>query len=176
MTIRRATVEDAAALAALAERTFRDAFAADNRPQDMEHHCVRSYSPETQARELADPSIDTLVVEDTNHELAAYVQLRVGTPPAVVRGADPIEVWRFYVDRAHHGSGLAQSLMSAAFEVARRRRAQTVWLGVWERNPRAQAFYRKLGFVDVGAHQFHLGADIQTDRLMVVTLAPVVGR
>ena len=43
----------------------------------------------------------------------------------------------------------------------------TVWLGVWERNPRAIAFYHKWGFVDVGTQKFHLGADVQTDRLMV---------
>ena len=36
-----------------------------------------------------------------------------------------------------------------------------------ERNPRAIAFYRKFGFVDVGAHEFRLGADVQTDRVMV---------
>jgi ribosomal protein S18 acetylase RimI-like enzyme len=61
--------------------------------------------------------------------------------------------------------------MTAVLEAAVRRGAATLWLGVWERNPRAQAFYRKYGFVDVGAHTFILGSDHQIDRLMARPLA-----
>ena len=43
---------------------------------------------------------------------------------------------------------------------------RTLWLGVWERNPRAIAFYTKCGFVDVGEHAFVFGTDEQTDRVM----------
>jgi ribosomal protein S18 acetylase RimI-like enzyme len=67
----------------------------------------------------------------------------------------------------HHGRGVARQLMAAVFAAARGRSAQTLWLGVWEKNLRALAFYRKFGFVDVGSHQFVLGTDVQTDRLMV---------
>ena len=37
-------------------------------------------------------------------------------------------------------------------------------------NQRAQAFYRKSGFVDVGAQTFAVGLDEQTDRVMALTL------
>jgi ribosomal protein S18 acetylase RimI-like enzyme len=46
-----------------------------------------------------------------------------------------------------------------------------VWLGVWERNPKAIAFYKKFGFREVGAHVFPLGSDPQRD---VVMARPVV--
>ena len=42
-----------------------------------------------------------------------------------------------------------------------------IWLGVWERNPRAIAFYEKCGFRDVGSQLFIVGSDPQTDRVMV---------
>jgi len=45
--------------------------------------------------------------------------------------------------------------------------ARTVWLGVWERNPRAQAFYRKCGFTDEGTQVFIVGEDVQNERVMV---------
>ena len=45
-----------------------------------------------------------------------------------------------------------------------------LWLGVWERNPRAQAFYRKSGFADVGSQVFLVGTDAQTDRVMELIL------
>lgn len=164
--LRLAVAADAAALAALAERTFRDTFAADNTPADMEAHVAQAYAPAHQAREISDPAITTLVVEGPAGELLAFAQLRSGTAPASVTGPAPVELWRFYVDAPHHGKGLAQRLMAAVLETAARGGAATLWLGVWERNLRAQAFYRKFGFVDVGAHIFVVGSDRQTDRLM----------
>ena len=85
----------------------------------------------------------------------------------------PLELKRLYVARAWHGQGVAQALMEAALDAARARGAATLWLGVWERNPRAAAFYRKYGFERVGEHTFMLGADAQTDWLLVRPVAAV---
>ena len=63
--------------------------------------------------------------------------------------------------------------MAAVMEAAQTAGARHLWLGVWEHNPRAIRFYAKCGFVDVGSHDFVLGADRQTDRVM---LAPVPNR
>ena len=68
--------------------------------------------------------------------------------------------------RAWHGRGVAQVLMVAATGAARGCHAETVWLGVCERNARAVAFYTKFGFVRVGEHDFVLGSDRQTDWLL----------
>ena len=96
--------------------------------------------------------------------------VRRHAPPACVAGEAPIELQRFYVDRAWHGRGIAQRVMAAARDAARQLGGRTFWLGVWERNPRAIAFYEKCGFRDVGSHAFRLGGDLQTDRIMVTTL------
>ena len=77
-----------------------------------------------------------------------------------------LELKRLYVTRAFHGRRVAQALMEAALELARTRGAKTMWLGVWERNPRAVAFYAKYGFARVGEHTFMLGGDAQTDWLL----------
>jgi RimJ/RimL family protein N-acetyltransferase len=55
-------------------------------------------------------------------------------------------------------------------DAARHRGAKTLWLGVWERNHRARAFYAKCGFRDVGDHIFLFGTDPQTDLVMQVSL------
>jgi RimJ/RimL family protein N-acetyltransferase len=60
--------------------------------------------------------------------------------------------------------------MSAACEAARELGGRSVWLAVWEHNPRAIAFYRKSGFRDVGDTTFVLGADVQTDRVMMMEI------
>ena len=169
-TIRRATLADAPALAELAVRTFRDAFGADNRPEDLAMHLAAAYGVPQQTRELADPTMTTLVAEHAG-ALVAFAQLRQGEAPACVTGAAPIELQRFYVAHQWHGRGLAQALMHEVLDAARGIGAATLWLGVWERNPRAIAFYRKAGYTEVGAHTFLVGTDPQVDRILVRPLA-----
>src|SRR5512143_3553420 len=107
------------------ERTFCDAFGGANRPEDLATHIARSYSAEIQARELADPDL-TVLVADAGGTLAGYAQLRTGEVPPEVTGAAPLQLWRFYLDRAWHGQGLAQVLMAAAAREARARGARTL--------------------------------------------------
>jgi len=168
-TIRRASPGDAAALAALAARTFREAFESYNTPENMALYLASNYGPARQAAELQDGRIVTLVAEAPD-ELAGYAQLRDSPAPACVIGPSPVELWRFYVDRAWHGQGLAQALMAASLEAAAARGAGTIWLAVWERNHRAVAFYRKCGFEVGGEKEFMLGNDRQSDRVMTRSL------
>ena len=167
--LRRAHAADAESLAAFAARTFSEAFGADNRPEHLAAHLVTSYGVGQQASELSDPAFVTLLAE-VGLELAAYAQLRRRVPPSCVNGPAAIELYRFYVDRPWHGRGLAQRLMSAVHAAAGELGCATLWLSVWERNPRARAFYAKCGFQDVGTADFYVGSDRQTDRILV---APV---
>lgn len=164
--IRAGVRTDATALAELAARTFRETFAADNRPEDMELHMSHAYGTSQQQKELDDPDITTLLVE-VDGELAGYAQLRSGVPPACVTGEKPIELWRFYIAQPWQGRGIAQTLMRKAESEAYARGGRTLWLGVWERNERAKAFYAKNGFIEVGSHVFMVGTDAQTDRILV---------
>ena len=168
--IRRAAAADAAPLAELAERTFRHTFAAQNRPADMDLHCARAFGPAIQAAQIADPRTLTLVAEAAG-ELVAYLQLGDADPPPGVAAPRPLEILRLYADARWHGSGLAHALMDAAADFAGSRGATALWLGVWEHNPRAQRFYRRLGFTVVGEQSFVLGEDVQRDLVMSVPLA-----
>ncbi len=166
LSIRRGVPADAAALAELAARTFTDTFGADNHPEDLAAHLSQAYGVPQQGRELSDPDMTTLLAE-AGGVLAGYAQLRRGPAPACVAGESALELWRFYVVRAWQGQGLAHQLMNAVDAQALSNGARTLWLGVWERNERAKAFYRKNEFIDVGSHIFMVGSDPQTDRIMV---------
>ena len=172
MHIRAGTIQDAAALAAFAARTFAETFAADASAADMEAHLSRAYGVAQQSEELTSPAVITLLAE-ADGRLAGYAQVRRGPAPPCVESPDAIELHRFYVDSPAHGTGVAQRLMVAVCDAARTAGARHLWLGVWERNARAIRFYAKSGFVDVGSHDFVLGTDRQTDRVMV---APVPNR
>jgi ribosomal protein S18 acetylase RimI-like enzyme len=60
--------------------------------------------------------------------------------------------------------------MSEVHRAAPELGGRQLWLGVWERNARAIAFYKKIGFVDVGSHDFYVGADRQTDRVLLTRI------
>jgi ribosomal protein S18 acetylase RimI-like enzyme len=168
--VRRAQPTDAAALAEFAARMFADTFAADNRAEDMDAHLAATFGVRQQTQDILDPDIVTLLMEEGGR-LIAYTQVRRHTPPGCVTGEAPVEIGRFYVDRPWHGRGLAQRLMNAALDAVRELGGRTAWLAVWERNPRAIAFYEKSGFRDVGSQIFRLGSDLQTDRVMLMDLS-----
>jgi len=168
--IRKGVVSDATELAAFAARTFADTFGADNRPEHLKAHLESSYGTVHQTEELENPDTVTLLAY-AETALVAYAQLRRETPPPFVVADRAIQLHRFYVDRAVHGRGIAQALMGAVHAHVRELGGTHIWLTVWERNPRAIAFYRKAGFVDVGSTDFYVGADRQTDRVFVVEVA-----
>jgi GNAT superfamily N-acetyltransferase len=169
--IRRAHARDATALSVLAERTFRDTFAAVNTGADMDLHCSRVYSPALQAAEIADPGIVTLVADERG-SLVAFAQLhRRGKSPDCVTASPAAELRRIYVDGALQGTGLAGRLLERVVEAAVEGGARALWLGVWEHNPRALRFYRRAGFVEVGEHVFMVGSDPQRDLVMARDLA-----
>ena len=165
--IRPATASDAPSLSRLGATTFRDTFEGENTHEDMARYLAEAFTPERQATEIADPTSVVLLAEHYDvsgqTELVGYAHLVSGDVPEAVKGPAPLELKRLYVARAWHGRGVAQTLMETAIEAARARGAQTLWLGVWERNPRAVAFYAKYGFARVGEHTFVLGEDRQTD-------------
>jgi ribosomal protein S18 acetylase RimI-like enzyme len=167
--IRRADEADAPALTEFGARTFRESFGQDNTAEDMEKHLASAWRLDLQLAELRDPSMDTLIAE-ADGELAGFAMVREKHPPPGVVTRKPIELWRFYVDKPWQGRGLARALMTAVEASARARGGRELWLGVWERNERAQAFYRKCGFETVGRQIFVVGSDPQTDHVMSRTL------
>ena len=163
--IRHATSADTELLAELGARTFYDAFAADNKPEDMAAYLAAHFSREQLAMELADPRAVFLIAE-IEGRAAGYAKLYAGEGPTGVSGSGRIELVRLYVLQKWLGQGVGDGLMRACIEEARRAGHTALWLGVWEHNKRAQAFYRKWSFREVGRHMFQLGADKQTDLLM----------
>jgi diamine N-acetyltransferase len=165
LVIRRAKDGDARLLAELGARTFSETFAPDNNDADMAEYLASAFSETQQATELADPSC-TFHIAEANGVAAGYALLRSGIAPDSVTNDQAIELVRLYVSRDHLGGGVGAELMQVCISEASRLGYRTLWLGVWEHNHRAQAFYRKWNFREVGTHIFQLGGDAQTDLLM----------
>lgn len=169
MNIRSAQPGDAGALAAFGARTFAIAFGPDNNPDDLRDYLESHYSQEIQQEEIINPAIPTLVAEKDGN-LVGFVQLRLGSNHPSVSSDAPAELWRIYIEPELMGTGLAQALMGAAKELAQSHGASALWLSVWQKNPRAIAFYQKEGFQIMGEKDFWVGSDQQFDYVMQVDL------
>jgi ribosomal protein S18 acetylase RimI-like enzyme len=172
LVVRRGELTDASAISLFAARIFHESFAADNRPEDMAMYMAIAFGLEQQRRELSDAA-QTYLIAQHGREIAGYALVRAdGETPDCVMARPSVEIVRFYVDRPWHGKGVATMLMRACEAEARRRSARAMWLGVWAHNVRAIGFYTKSGFRDVGSHDFVLGTDVQTDRIMAREVDP----
>ena len=177
--IRLATQADIVELSATARRIFHDTFAAFNTPEDMAAYNATAFTPEAFARAIQDHTHNVLIAVPKDlagadatapASVLGFAQLRHGPPHASVGSQHAVEIQRFYVDRPYHGSGLAQALMATVAEHVTQSGGSTIWLGVWEHNTRAIAFYQKIGFSEVGETTFILGTDVQRDLVMAAAI------
>lgn len=156
-------------LSKLGAGTFYDTFAKDNTPENIKLHLENSFSTEIQFNELSQPDIIFLIAEN-DHSSMGYAQLMIDGKEESVKGIKTLEIRRIYVSQEAIGTGVGKELMNACIAEARQRGCDSIWLGVWEKNPRAINFYKKFGFTEVGTHIFPVGDDPQTDLIMELML------
>jgi len=167
LTIRQALSADAEALRELAARIYYETFASVNTPENMNAYLTTAFTLTQVQSELIE-SASTFYLAEMDTQLAGYAKLMASSEvPACITGKAPVELVRFYIDRVWQGTGLASALMEHCLNEAKRQGFSTMYLGVWEHNTRAQAFYRKWDFVRVGEHIFQMGDDPQTDWWMM---------
>ena len=167
LKIRRGTTADAEMLSPLAIKIFNDTFADNplNKPEDMHAYITESLNIERIKAELVEADT-TFFIAEAGGVMIGYAKLHEGSTEECVSDENAIELQRLYVDHTFHGKGVAEKLMNECFDLAHDKNFQTMWLGVWEYNHRAQKFYEKIGFEKVGSHVFQLGSDAQTDWVM----------
>lgn len=168
--LRRAGAGDARLLAQLGARLFEQAFAEANDAENMRLYLAGAFSVDQQEAELADGDRATWIAEDAGKAAVGYVTMRKRSAAQGTNALAPAEVQRLYVDRAWHGRQVGKALIEACTAQARAWHCDVLWLGVWEENARAIAFYRKMGFAAVGAQSFMLGRDAQQDIVMAKDL------
>lgn len=145
--------------------TFAETFASLNTEEDMEQYNERHFSTDELQREIDNPD-STFVVAKVDGDPAGYMKVNVGDAQTEEMLGNRMEVQRLYILRQYKRNGLGARFMHTAFDMARAQGKSVIWLGVWEHNDAAIAFYKRMGFVQFGSHDFVLGEDRQTDLLM----------
>ncbi|MFB9770453.1 GNAT family N-acetyltransferase [Lactiplantibacillus modestisalitolerans] len=164
---RKLTVNDAQLLRQISIETFQDTFGAQNTAANMQAYLSEAYDLGKLTAELANPESWFYFVFVAGHdEPAGYLKLNVGAAQSEAMGPHALEVERIYIRSAYKHRGLGSAFIQQALKFADDAHKKKIWLGVWEHNEPAKAFYHKWGFEPFSAHSFVMGDDPQTDILM----------
>jgi diamine N-acetyltransferase len=158
ITIREANISDVGLLSELGRQTFFQTFADQNTKEDMDLYLNETFNLKSVSDQLRDENSYFFIIEYDGVP-AGYSKLRKD-------GQDALEIERIYIAKKFQGKKLGKELMEHCVEFAKQKNYKRIWLGVWEKNEKAIAFYEKFGFIPFGSHVFILGTDPQTDLLM----------
>lgn len=167
--MKKCTLEDVRNLQTISTETFRETFQEQNSPEHLNAYLERAYNLDQLTQEIANPSSQFYFVY-FNQELAGYLKVNTNEAQSETMDGDSLEVERIYVKRKFQKHGLGKHLMNKAMEIAMEQQKKKIWLGVWEDNENAIAFYQKKGFIQTGSHSFFMGDDEQVDLIMTKTL------
>lgn len=163
--IKPVSVNEVEALQQIARKIFVETFAEQNTVENMAKYLEESLSIDKLSAEVANPlSQFYFAVADAG--VIGYLKLNTGEAQIENRQDNSLEIERIYVSKAFQGKRIGQMLFEKGIQVARDMNMDYVWLGVWEHNVKAIAFYNKNGFKPFSQHDFMLGDDVQTDILM----------
>ncbi len=163
--IRPARQKDLGLLRKIAIKTSVDTFAEFNTPENMEFFLRQAYDPAQLEKEWNEEGSIYYLAWD-ERLLVGFSRLRLNDEAKSYLGKNTVELQRLYVHPDHQGKKIGSMLMQKALDHAQARGYEWLWLGVWERNFKAQEFYTKWGFVKFAEHVFQMGDDPQTDWLL----------
>lgn len=158
LAIRQAGVQDAHLIATLGTVTFYEAYFEQDEPSDIADYCIEWFAPQKILLEIENP-ISTFFIAYHNGKAIGYAKLRDGDKPEGV-AENSVELQRIYTIERVWGKGAGELLLQHCCQAAKEKGFQNIWLGVWEENIRAQRFYAKYNFNQVGAITFPYGETV----------------
>ena len=165
ISIEKVTPADISHLQTIGKQTFVQTFAPHNSEQNMTQYLNESFSSQKLSDEISQDDSGFYFAK-TGNEVIGYLKINTGHSQTEIQASNALEIERIYVLQEYHGKKVGQLLYEWALQIARNRKADYVWLGVWEHNTKAIRFYEKNGFVPFSKHVFRLGEDEQTDIMM----------
>jgi GNAT superfamily N-acetyltransferase len=169
--IRIARREEMPQLRKLAIDTSMETFAEFNTPENMAAFLNEAYSEAQIEKDWSEPGAILYLAWD-DKRLVGFARVRRSREAADRLGENTIELHRLYVRADYQGKKVGSRLIQTVIDYATGERAEWLWLGVWEHNVKAQAFYSKWGFTRFSEHIFPMGDDPQTDWLLKKRLTP----
>ncbi|MCR2822318.1 GNAT family N-acetyltransferase [Lederbergia panacisoli] len=169
ISLKKCTLEDLRTVQEISYETFNETFKDQNSSENMKVYLERAFNFEQLEKELSKSGSQFFFVY-FNNEVAGYLKVNTNEAQSEIMGDKSLEIERIYIRNTFQKLGLGKVLLNKALEIALESNKKKIWLGVWEKNENAIAFYKKLGFVQTGAHSFYMGDEEQVDFIMTKTL------
>ncbi len=165
ITLTKATPTELQTLIEIGKKTFFETYAQRNSEADMTAYLKDNFNAETITAQLENPNSEFYIAWNDQQPIG-YLKVNESTAQTDLKEENSLEIERIYVLSSYHGKGIGQRLYEKAIEIAGQKNKTSIWLGVWEQNPKAIRFYEKNGFVSFAQHLFIVGSEEQTDHLM----------
>ena len=165
LTIRKATLVDINQIQEIGKTTFTETFLENNSVENMNSYLEKSFHLEKLTAEISNPNSQFYLAILENQTIG-YLKVNFGLAQTEIKDLKALEIERIYVLKAYYGKHIGQQLFEKAIKIAKKEDFEYLWLGVWEKNPRAIQFYKKNGLKVFDNHIFKIGDDEQTDFLM----------
>ena len=165
-TIRRATADDAAALAELGAATFVETFGHLYPPEDLQTFLAKNHTPERWFRTLTDPHRATWVAEHQNGRKIGFLGVGACKLPVQPMDVTAGEVQQLYVFAEFHNLRLGTRFMDLGLEWLASQGRSPIYIGVWSENFGAQRFYARYGFSKVGEYGFPVGSTVDREFIL----------
>lgn len=171
-TMKKLTAEDVYTLQQLSIETYMDTFDEYNSEENMTAYLDSAYDIDKLTKEINHLESEFYFLYD-NDQLTGYLKINTGDAQSEAMGEHALEVERIYIRSNSHKKGYGKLLLNKAVDLAKAKGKDEVWLGVWEHNDNALAFYKKYGFIESGSHAFYMGDDRQIDLIMKLSLSEI---
>ena len=169
INIKKCTIEELPKLLEISYETFNETFKNQNSPENIKAYLKRAFNLKQLEKELSNISSQFFFLY-FNNEVAGYLKVNINDAHPEEIGDESLEIERVYIKSKFQKNGFGNNLLNKAVEIAMECKKKRIWLGVWEKNENAIAFYKKMGFVQTGAHAFYMGDEEQIDLIMTKTL------
>jgi len=149
----------------IAIKTFVDSYAHLNDPTSFQEYISNAFGIEKLTLEMQNEEsfYYFVLLED---DIVGYLKLNVGSSQTEDYNEDYLEVERIYLDVQYQRKGIGERMIKFAIQKGIEFQKSKIWLGVWDQNPKAVLFYKRMGFEKTGSHIFKFGDEDQMDFIM----------
>ncbi len=141
--IKKATLGDINQLQKIGRQTFQETFSESNSEENIKNYLEEGFSNEKLTAELNDPNSE-FYFASLDNEVIGYLKINFGASQTELKDSKALEIERIYVSKEFHGKSVGQLLYGKAIQIAKQKKSDYVWLGVWKEIQEPSVFTRKM--------------------------------
>ncbi len=171
VTLRPISLNDAEQFSGTASRAFIEAYFETETMAELESFCAKHFSMGQVTADLQNIDFQH-VAAFWGEKMVGYLKVNLAVLPDGSRDSSAMQIHRIYVLREFWAHKIGAALLLKSMEMARHFGSSRIWLVVYNKNVRAQDFYKKWGFRQTGTYDFDFNGTVHQDHLLELELPP----